>query len=59
MVDLDTASDAEIATDAKLQASNGVISSCFQKGIDGQATQDEIDALTAKVAAMVAAPDPE
>ena len=59
MVDLATATDKEIADDAKAASSNANLSTCFQKGLDGIATADEMASLSAKVASMVAAPDPE
>ena len=51
--------DSEIVVRVRKQKRDSMFSHCFQKGLDGQAIQSEIDSLATAVAAMVAAPDPE
>ena len=51
--------DAEVLIRVRKSEKDGLLSNYFQKGLDGQAIQDEIDSLVAAVSKMKAAPDPE
>ena len=51
--------DAEVIKRVRKGEKDGMLSHCFQKGLDGQAIQDELDSLATAVDEMVAAPDPE
>ena len=51
--------DAEIIVRVRKSERDSMFSHYFQKGLDGQAIQSEIDSLATAVAAMVAAPEPE
>ena len=51
--------DAEVLIRVRKSEKDSLLSSYFQKGLDGQAIQDELDSLATAVDGMVAAPDPE
>jgi aminoglycoside phosphotransferase family enzyme len=51
--------DAEIVLRVRKAEQDSMLSSYFQKGLDGRAIQSELDSLAVAVAAMVAASDPE
>ena len=51
--------DVEVLVRVRKAEKDSTLSHCFQKGLDGQAIQSELDSLTIAVAAMVASPDPE
>ena len=51
--------DAEVLIRVRKGEKDSLLSHSFQKGLDGQAIQDELDSLATAVDEMVAAPDPE